>query len=144
MCKDELLAKNLNLSLAYLTRVNLVAYCHRVIVWDNSNGRGIMMEKVTLNEKDLQQKLIEMAPQWKTGMNDKGVPYIERICHAKHFMQGIDFVRKVAEMAEAENHHPDIFINYKRITIRYWTHTASGVTLADVQMAKLIDPLFED
>ena len=43
---------------------------------------------------------------------------------------------------KAENHHPDIIINYRRITIRYWTHTVSGVTLADVQMAQKIDPLF--
>ena len=35
-----------------------------------------------------------------------------------------------------------IIINYKRITVRYWTHTVSGVTLADVQMAQKIDPLF--
>jgi 4a-hydroxytetrahydrobiopterin dehydratase len=57
-------------------------------------------------------------------------------------MQGIDFVGKVAEAAEDNNHHPDIIINYKRISIRYWTHTASGVTLADIQMAQKIDPLF--
>ena len=57
-------------------------------------------------------------------------------------MEGIDFVHKVAEMAEENNHHPDIIINYKRISVRYWTHTASGVTLADVQMAAKIDPLF--
>jgi 4a-hydroxytetrahydrobiopterin dehydratase len=57
-------------------------------------------------------------------------------------MDGIDFVRKVAEAAEASNHHPDILIHYKRITVRYWTHTVSGVTLADVQMAQKIDALF--
>jgi 4a-hydroxytetrahydrobiopterin dehydratase len=48
----------------------------------------------------------------------------------------------VAEAAEDNNHHPDIIIKYKRITIRYWTHTASGVTLADLQMAREINPLF--
>ncbi len=57
-------------------------------------------------------------------------------------MEGIDFVRQVAELAEANNHHPDIFIHYKRITVRYWTHTARGVTLADVQMAQKVDTLF--
>jgi 4a-hydroxytetrahydrobiopterin dehydratase len=57
-------------------------------------------------------------------------------------MEGIAFVGKIAAAAEDNNHHPDIIINYKRITIRYWTHTARGVTLADVQMAQKIDPLF--
>lgn len=102
-----------------------------------------MVEKKALTEEELAEKLKEMAPQWKTGENEKGVPYIERVKHAHSFMEGIEFVMKVAEAAEENNHHPDFFINYKRITIRYWTHSSSGVTLADVQMAQKIDPLFE-
>ena len=101
-----------------------------------------MVEKVALTEKMLEEKLQEMAPEWKIGKNEKGVPYIERVHHASEFMGGIAFVGKVAEAAEANNHHPDIIVNYKRITIRYWTHTASGVTLADLQMAQEINPLF--
>ena len=101
-----------------------------------------MVEKIALTEKMLEEKLLEMAPEWKTGKNEKGVPYIERVHHASKFMEGIAFVGKVAEAAEANNHHPDIIVNYKRITVRYWTHSASGVTLADVQMAQKIDPLF--
>ncbi|PIQ95324.1 MAG: 4a-hydroxytetrahydrobiopterin dehydratase [Nitrospinae bacterium CG11_big_fil_rev_8_21_14_0_20_56_8] len=101
-----------------------------------------MVEKKPLTEEELAKNLREMAPLWKTGKNEKGLPFIERVHHASRFMEGIEFVRKVAECAEEHNHHPDIFINYKRITVRYWTHSASGVTLADVQMAKTIDPLF--
>jgi 4a-hydroxytetrahydrobiopterin dehydratase len=101
-----------------------------------------MVEKIALTEQELAEKLKEMAPKWKTGKNEKGVPYIERVHHAAKFMEGIAFVSKVAEAAEANNHHPDIIINYKRISVRYWTHTVSGVTLADVQMAQKIDPLF--
>ena len=101
-----------------------------------------MVEKIALTEQELAEKLKEMAPKWKTGKNEKSVPYIERVHHAAKFMEGIAFVSKVAEAAEANNHHPDIIINYKRISVRYWTHTVSGVTLADVQMAQKIDPLF--
>ena len=101
-----------------------------------------MVEKIALTEQMLEEKLQEMAPEWKTGKNEKGVPYIERVHNASKFMEGIAFVGKVAEAAEANNHHPDIIVNYKRITIRYWTHSASGVTLADVQMAQKINPLF--
>ena len=101
-----------------------------------------MVEKIALPEQQLEEKLKEMAPEWKTGKNEKGVPFIERVHHASKYMEGIEFVKKVAEMAEVNNHHPDIIINYKRISIRYWTHTASGVTLADVQMAQKINSLF--
>jgi 4a-hydroxytetrahydrobiopterin dehydratase len=101
-----------------------------------------MVEKIALTEDELEERLKEMAPEWKTGKNEKEVPYIQRVHHASKFMEGIEFVRKVAEAAEENNHHPDIIINYKRISIRYWTHTVSGVTLADVQMAQKINPLF--
>jgi len=101
-----------------------------------------MVEKKALSEQELDQKIIELAPEWKKDVNEKGVPFIYRVYNAPAFMAGIDFVHKVADAAEAENHHPDIIINYRRITVRYWTHTACGVTLADVQMAQKIDPLF--
>jgi len=101
-----------------------------------------MVEKKALTEQELDQKIKELALEWKKGVSEKGIPFIYRVHHAPAFMAGIDFVHKVAEAAEAENHHPDIIINYRRITVRYWTHTASGVTLADIQMAQKIDPLF--
>ena len=101
-----------------------------------------MVEKTALTDQELEKNIKEMAPEWKTGKNEKEVPFIQRVYHASKFMEGIDFVQKVARAAEENNHHPDIIINYKRISIRYWTHTASGVTLADVQMAQKIDPLF--
>jgi len=101
-----------------------------------------MVEKKALTEQELDQKIKELIPEWKKDVNEKGVPFIYRVHHAREYMDGIDFVRKVAEAAEANNHHPDILIHYKRITVRYWTHTVSGVTLADVQMAQKIDSLF--
>ena len=101
-----------------------------------------MVEKRALTKDELIKKLSEMAPQWKRGESEKGIPYIERVKHAQSFMKGIDFVGEVAQAAEKNNHHPDIIINYKRITVRYWTHSSSGVTLADVQMAEKIDSLF--
>ena len=107
-----------------------------------SQWRIVMVDKTALTAQELEEKLKDMAPEWKTGKNEKGVPFIQRVHHASKFMQGIDFVGKIAEAAEENNHHPDIIINYKRISIRYWTHTASGVTLADIQMAQKIDPLF--
>ncbi len=101
-----------------------------------------MVEKKSLSEQELAEQLAALAPEWKTGKNDKGVPYIERVKHASKYMEGIEFVNQVARLAEENNHHPDMFIHYKRITVRYWTHSASGVTLADVQMAAKVDTLF--
>ncbi|VAX31545.1 hypothetical protein MNBD_NITROSPINAE05-1305, partial [hydrothermal vent metagenome] len=71
-----------------------------------------MVEKSALTKAELEGKLIEMAPEWKVKQNEKGLPYIERVKHASSFMGGIDFVHRVAELAEGNNHHPDIMIQY--------------------------------
>lgn len=51
------------------------------------------------------------------------------------FVAALDFVNRVGELAEAENHHPDIAISYNRVTLRWWTHTAGGVTDRDRDLA---------
>src|SRR5205823_14106596 len=51
------------------------------------------------------------------------------------FPAAIAFVSRVAEIAERENHHPDIDIRYKRVLVRWSTHSAGGVTERDREMA---------
>jgi len=51
------------------------------------------------------------------------------------FGDAIAFVGRVAELAEAENHHPDIDIRYRRVTLRWWTHTTGGITERDRELA---------
>jgi len=51
------------------------------------------------------------------------------------FPAAIEFVRRLAELAERENHHPDIDIRYRRVLVRWSTHSASGVTDRDRDMA---------
>jgi len=51
------------------------------------------------------------------------------------FPAAIAFVNRLAELAEAENHHPDIAIGYKRVTVRWTTHSAGGITGRDRELA---------
>ena len=57
------------------------------------------------------------------------------------YLDGIDFVNEVANLAEQENHHPDIEIVYCKVTISLTTHDAGGLTDKDYKLAKLIDDL---
>lgn len=57
------------------------------------------------------------------------------------FPQAIAFVNRVAELAQAEDHHPDIAISYKRVTLRWSTHSAGGITERDRQLAARSDGL---
>jgi 4a-hydroxytetrahydrobiopterin dehydratase len=51
------------------------------------------------------------------------------------FPAAIAFVNRLAELAEAEDHHPDIGISYKRVTVRWTTHSAGGITDRDRDLA---------
>lgn len=48
------------------------------------------------------------------------------------------FVNQVAAIAERENHHPEIHWSYNRVTLKFWTHTARGVTDKDRALLKKI------
>ncbi|HZU19855.1 MAG TPA: 4a-hydroxytetrahydrobiopterin dehydratase [Gaiellaceae bacterium] len=52
------------------------------------------------------------------------------------FPAAIDFVTRLAELAERENHHPDIDIRYRRVVVRWSTHSAGGVTDRDRELAE--------
>lgn len=55
------------------------------------------------------------------------------------FLDGIEAVRRVAEHAEARDHHPDIDIRWRTVTFTLVTHSEGGITEKDVQMAREID-----
>jgi 4a-hydroxytetrahydrobiopterin dehydratase len=55
------------------------------------------------------------------------------------FLAGIDAVRRIAEHAEAKDHHPDIDIRWRTVTFNLVTHSAGGITENDVAMARDID-----
>jgi 4a-hydroxytetrahydrobiopterin dehydratase len=52
------------------------------------------------------------------------------------FPAAIAFVDRLGELAESENHHPDIDIRYKRVTVRWTTHSEGGITAKDREMAQ--------
>ena len=61
---------------------------------------------------------------------------LEHTFSFKDFRDALDFVNHVGELAETENHHPDIAIAYNRVTLRWWTHTAGGITDRDRELAE--------
>lgn len=60
---------------------------------------------------------------------------LERTFEFGDFGEALAFVNRVGELAESENHHPDIRIDYRRVTLRWWTHSAGGITARDEELA---------
>ena len=89
----------------------------------------------TLTDKQINDWLAA-HPLWRRE-NDSLLRAIE----APTFPDGIDLVSRVADAAEQRNHHPDIDIRWRTVTFRLSTHSAGGVTDADLDLAATIDQL---
>ena len=59
------------------------------------------------------------------------------------FSQAIQVVNRVAEIAENDNHHPDIDIRWRTLTFRCSTHSEGGITALDVSLAEEIDGVLD-
>jgi|SRR5579862_4407171 4a-hydroxytetrahydrobiopterin dehydratase len=82
---------------------------------------------------------LKALPGWEYKNNA-----ISKMFKFKEFTHGIEFVQKVAEIAEAADHHPDIAINYTRVTFSCSTHTDGGVTDKDIKLAQNIEMAFNE
>ena len=66
---------------------------------------------------------------------------LQRTFELESFPAALDFVNRVGALAETEDHHPDIAISYRDVTLRWWTHTAGGITDRDRELAAKTDEL---
>jgi 4a-hydroxytetrahydrobiopterin dehydratase len=55
------------------------------------------------------------------------------------FPEAVDFVSRLVPHAEGADHHPDVLINYKRVTLTYSTHSEGGLTPKDFAGARMAD-----
>lgn len=79
---------------------------------------------------------LQDLPGWAARENS-----IERTFQFADFKGAMKFVNAIAETAEAANHHPDILINYNKVTLTLVSHDSGGVTQRDVRMARTINEI---
>ena len=91
------------------------------------------MQKLT--EQTIEEKLADMA-NWSE-LNGS----IQRTYQFADFVAAMAFVNKVAEIAEAKQHHPDILIRYNKVTLTLSTHDAGGITDKDFDFASEADQI---
>ena len=98
---------------------------------DVTRHHGYMPE--LLSDDDL-GKALGGLPDWT-----KEGGALVRTVEMESFPQAIQVVNRVAEIAENDNHHPDIDIRWRTLTFRLSTHSAGGLTAKDVSLAEQID-----
>jgi 4a-hydroxytetrahydrobiopterin dehydratase len=78
------------------------------------------------------------VPDWTLSIEP---PRLTREFRFKDFAKAMVFVNRVAELAEAEGHHPDVHIHWNRVGLELWTHDVGGLSENDFILAAKIDRL---
>jgi 4a-hydroxytetrahydrobiopterin dehydratase len=85
-------------------------------------------------------RLLEHVPEWNVQEAD-GHLRLARTFQFKGFMPGVELIDRIAPIAEAESHHPDLVLSYGSLTVWLWTHAAGGLTENDFILAAKIDQI---
>jgi 4a-hydroxytetrahydrobiopterin dehydratase len=91
----------------------------------------------SLNSKEVEEYKKEIKDDWQLSENKK----ITREYFFVNYKHTMDFVNKVAQLAEAEGHHPVMHVYYGRVVIELWTHAIDGLSENDFIMASKIDKI---
>ncbi|MFX1560092.1 MAG: 4a-hydroxytetrahydrobiopterin dehydratase [Promethearchaeota archaeon] len=83
--------------------------------------------------------MLDVVPGWTKSAGE--IDKIEKTFKFKNFTKAMVFVNKVAEIAEEQGHHPDIFIQWNKVTLTLWTHAIKGLFDNDFILAAKIDEL---
>src|SRR3989338_2268792 len=83
--------------------------------------------------------LLKQVAEWEISTDGKS---IKREFITKNFMAAVEFINKIARVAESENHHPDIHLTgYRKLRIDLTTHALGGLSENDFIVAAKIDLL---
>ncbi len=105
---------------------------------------------VSGNESELQRVQGVCPSGWHVPGDDEwqvleidGIKRLRREFKFPDFIKAIAFTNAVADIAEAEQHHPEILTEWGRVTVTWWTHTIRGLHKNDFIMAARTDRLLE-
>jgi 4a-hydroxytetrahydrobiopterin dehydratase len=91
---------------------------------------------MALLDEDAIARGLAQAPEWQ-----RDGDAIVKTATLADFKEAMAYVNQIAEIAEERNHHPDITIQWNKITLSLSTHSAGGLTDNDFDLARRIDAL---
>jgi 4a-hydroxytetrahydrobiopterin dehydratase len=86
------------------------------------------------------ERLLDQVQGWAVE-EAEGHLRLTKVFKFKGFMPGVELVNKIAPIAEAEQHHPDLLVSWGSVTVWLWTHAAGGLTENDFILAAKLDRL---
>ena len=95
---------------------------------------------VTAEEK---KELMPQIPGWNIVEID-GIEQLTSSFAFEDYLSALDFVNKVANLAEEEDHHPEILLEWGKVTVSWWSHKIKGLHKNDLIAAAKTDSLFSE
>ncbi len=100
---------------------------------------GKDVKPLTIEEADLLRK---QCAGWKIIKGEDENLRIQCDWKFKNFVKSLEFFQRIAEVAEAEGHHPDLhLVGWNKVTVELWTHSVSGLTENDFILAAKINAI---
>jgi 4a-hydroxytetrahydrobiopterin dehydratase len=87
------------------------------------------------------KELSEFARQLPKGWRVVEDHHLEKEFSFKDFREALAFTNRVGELAEAQGHHPDIYLTWGKVKLTIWTHKVNGLTESDFILAAKADAL---
>jgi len=90
-----------------------------------------------LRGEELKKFSAQLGGAWQV----VGEHHLEREFKFQDFRQALAFTNKVGELAEGQNHHPDVYLAWGKVKLTIWTHKINGLTESDFVFAAKVDKL---
>jgi 4a-hydroxytetrahydrobiopterin dehydratase len=87
------------------------------------------------------QDLARLAAELDGGWRVVAEHQLEKEYQFQNFREALAFTNKVGELAEAQQHHPDIYLAWGKVKLTLWTHKIDGLSESDFVMAAKADQL---
>ncbi|WP_201617896.1 4a-hydroxytetrahydrobiopterin dehydratase [Psychrobacter urativorans] len=87
-------------------------------------------------------ELLKQIPVWSL-INVDGINQLQRQYKFKNFVKAMAFANQLADIAEAEGHHPGILVEWGKVTVTWWSHSIKGLHSNDFIMAAKTDKLLD-
>jgi len=88
-----------------------------------------------LREPEVSTLLDELGEGWRVVEEH----HLEKEFRFRDFRTALDFTNRVGELAEAQGHHPDIYLSWGKVRLTIWTHKINGLTESDFIFAAKAD-----
>lgn len=94
-----------------------------------------MPKALGLSDEEIEARL-ERHPRW-----ERRPHAIARTFTFQDFREALEFLNRVADEADAQDHHPDVHLHWNELTLELWTHASNAITERDFRLAEAIDRL---